>query len=286
MAGSDAAQRDNPAGSERIHFAQVDSTNTELARRYRQDPHLPDYTVITADHQQRGRGRYGRTWIDAPGALLASVLVRLPGRDLKWLTAVAGLAGARAVATSYPRLSEAVQLKWPNDIMVSGQKVGGILTEHLSGEEAGENTVIVGIGINFTQVASTAGPQAAALPDDPGAVAVIISDNPAAEDAPDPNSTTQGGLKLREVVLERFLTHLQTLLAQDQQTWLTEYQTRLYKRGSQTPIALPDGEIINGRVDGVDADAHLLITTEDGQRALSVAVLDAPALDPQHLEMK
>lgn len=279
MAASEAPPRAQTAGYPRIHLAQVDSTNTELARRYQQDPTLAAFTTVTADHQHQGRGRYGRTWVDTAGSLLASVLVRVPAANVSWLTAVAGLAAARAVAATYARLGEAVQLKWPNDVMVAGKKVGGILTEHLAGTDREENTVIVGIGLNFGAVSPDAGEAAGALPVDVDAVEIHTARE---------EKTWAGGVttkvsppveSLREDVLARFLIQLQSLLGQSRETWLGEYRARLFGRASHLQFTLPDGEVIRGRIIDIDADAHLLVETEDGMRALSVAVVEAPALE-------
>lgn len=117
-------------------FAEVDSTNRlagELARRG-----ASDGVVVVADHQTAGRGRRGRTWESRPGsALLASVVLR-PVPPL--VTLAAGVAAAEAcqAVAAVP-----VTLKWPNDVMSAGGKLGGILSE-LVGDSA-----VVGLGLNL-----------------------------------------------------------------------------------------------------------------------------------------
>ena len=100
--------------------------------------------VAVCDEQTSGRGRLGRRW-DAPAgtAILCSVLLRPPAdRRMAELSLVGGMAAADAVELA---LGLAVQLKWPNDVMLRREKVAGILAESSGG------AVVVGIGINVNQ---------------------------------------------------------------------------------------------------------------------------------------
>lgn len=95
---------------------------------------LPIGTVVVADHQTAGRGRLDRRWEAPPGtALLASFVVRFD----PLATFAAGVAAAEACGP-------AVRLKWPNDLLLGGRKLGGILAEAQAGR------AIIGIGINLT----------------------------------------------------------------------------------------------------------------------------------------
>lgn len=108
------------------------------------DPALPEGSVAVAEAQTQGRGRLGRTW-EAPAgtAVLCSVLLRPPaGRRLGELSLVGGLATARAVdAVGGVRSG----IKWPNDVLLDGAKVAGVLAEGRSG------AVVLGIGVNVNQ---------------------------------------------------------------------------------------------------------------------------------------
>ena len=107
-----------------------------------------DRTVVVADTQTAGRGRRGRPWHDEPGgSVLASIVVRprLAVRDLPKLSLVAALAVAEAIETV---AGVAPRLKWPNDILVNGRKVAGILLES---RIVTDPVVVVGIGINLGQ---------------------------------------------------------------------------------------------------------------------------------------
>src|SRR5262245_32491508 len=107
-----------------------------------------DRTVVVADTQRAGRGRRGRTWHDAPGgSVLASIIVRprLAVRDLPKLSPTTAV----AVAEVNERMTGlSARLKWPNDVLVGGRKIAGILLES---RIAAEPVVVIGIGINVHQ---------------------------------------------------------------------------------------------------------------------------------------
>ncbi len=117
---------------------------------------LPHAAVAVAEHQTAGRGRSGRSWDDAPStALLCSVLLRPPAvAPLPQISLVAGLATAAAIEQS---AGIKALVKWPNDVLVDGRKVAGILLEATGAE------VVCGIGINVNQEKSDL-PAAAHLP--------------------------------------------------------------------------------------------------------------------------
>ncbi len=108
------------------------------------DTSLPEGAIVVADHQTAGRGRLGRSWEAPPGkALLFSILLRPPeGRNIAEISLVAGVAVADALERT---LGLAVQLKWPNDVMLRRRKVAGCLAE------ARDGVVVLGIGINVNQ---------------------------------------------------------------------------------------------------------------------------------------
>ncbi len=107
----------------------------------------PEGLAILADRQTAGRGRRGRAWASPPGVgLYTSILLR-PAQPLaraSLLTLVAGLAVAEGIGEVADR---EVRLKWPNDVLVDGRKVAGILTE-MASVDAWVSQVVVGIGIN------------------------------------------------------------------------------------------------------------------------------------------
>jgi BirA family biotin operon repressor/biotin-[acetyl-CoA-carboxylase] ligase len=133
----------------------VDSTQAEVQRLAAAG--APEGTVVTARHQRAGRGRRGHEWWDAPGqSLLASVLLRpaAPAAVAPQLSLVGGLAVAEALAAV---ASVPARIRWPNDLLVDGRKVCGILAEaSADGGGAGGGRlhhVILGIGVNLAQTA-------------------------------------------------------------------------------------------------------------------------------------
>jgi BirA family biotin operon repressor/biotin-[acetyl-CoA-carboxylase] ligase len=113
-----------------------------------------DGTAVVADYQRQGRGRRGRTWHAAPGeSLLVSIIVRprVPPRMLPQYAFAAALATADAVE----RVGQVTpRLKWPNDVLLGGRKVAGVLGETRSGVTDGGGAapaVAIGIGLNLRQ---------------------------------------------------------------------------------------------------------------------------------------
>lgn len=105
----------------------------------------PEGAVAVADEQSEGRGRLGRSWAAPAGtSLLASVALRpaVPTAHLAELSVVAGRACAAAIAEL---TGLAPEVKWPNDVLVEGRKVAGILAE------AREGRVVLGVGVNVSQ---------------------------------------------------------------------------------------------------------------------------------------
>jgi BirA family biotin operon repressor/biotin-[acetyl-CoA-carboxylase] ligase len=122
-----------------VRFVEVtESTNTDLLDA---GDTYGDRTVLCAGHQTAGRGRLDRTWTAPPGSnLLVSVLFRDVPADPGELTRRVGLAAVAAVGAATP--FEA-QLKWPNDVLLDGRKLAGILAQRGS-----DGRVVVGLGLN------------------------------------------------------------------------------------------------------------------------------------------
>lgn len=128
------------------HCAVVDSTNREAERWAAEG--APEGALILAEEQSAGRGRLGRTWVDVPGrSLLFSLLLRppLPAAQTPPLTFAAGIALAEALARWVP--AEALELKWPNDVLLGGRKTAGILLE-MRAEGSRAEHVVLGVGVN------------------------------------------------------------------------------------------------------------------------------------------
>jgi BirA family transcriptional regulator, biotin operon repressor / biotin---[acetyl-CoA-carboxylase] ligase len=135
-------------GKRVYHFFKVDSTNRvalELGHAGE-----PEGAVVIAEEQTAGRGRAGRTWhSERASGIYVTVLLRphLSPVQAPLLTMMAGLAAHAAIQA---QTGAAVELKWPNDLLIKGKKLGGILTE-MHAEPAQVRFVIVGMGINVNQ---------------------------------------------------------------------------------------------------------------------------------------
>jgi BirA family biotin operon repressor/biotin-[acetyl-CoA-carboxylase] ligase len=128
-------------------FDLVSSTNDEA--RLLAEKGAPEGTVVLAAAQSRGRGRQGRGWISPAGkGVYFSCLLRpgWPADQAGWLAVVAGVAAARAIKRFVP---EGVSIKWPNDILVRGKKIAGILVEPTLARGR-IDTAVIGVGINNT----------------------------------------------------------------------------------------------------------------------------------------
>lgn len=131
-------------------FPKLDSTNAYLMKLAEQGE--PEGTVVLTDEQTAGRGRFGRTWTAPPGtSLLVSVLLRpnVGLADSSKLSLVAALA-VRRTLQGVAALSSAI--KWPNDVLIHGRKVCGILAETTTSTGVGTKPALVlGIGLNVNQ---------------------------------------------------------------------------------------------------------------------------------------
>ncbi|MBF6334042.1 biotin--[acetyl-CoA-carboxylase] ligase [Nocardia transvalensis] len=215
------------------------STNADLIL-HAGDPDA-DRRVLIAEAQESGRGRYERPWSSPPRAQIAmSVLVRLRGIDptgLGWLPLLTGVAVVDAV-----RAVTGLQanLKWPNDVLVDGRKVAGILAEVAAG--AGAPAVVVGIGLNVSLTEDE-------LPV-PHATSLALAG------AADVDRTALVQALLREFA--RHFTEWRT--ANWDITGLAEeYRKRCATLGSGVRAELPGGEVLTGVATDVDDHGRLLI---------------------------
>jgi BirA family biotin operon repressor/biotin-[acetyl-CoA-carboxylase] ligase len=125
--------------------AETGSTNADLLARLGAGEPVPEGLWRVADRQTAGKGRQGRRWLDAPGNYMGSTAVHLTPHDpaAATLSFVAALAVYEAVLPRVPQ-PQGLQLKWPNDVLLGGAKLCGILLER-EGEHA-----VIGIGVNLS----------------------------------------------------------------------------------------------------------------------------------------
>ncbi len=133
------------ARHEIIEFDTIDSTNDEL--RKLAENGAKHFTIVSAKKQKRGKGRYSRVWDSPAGNLYLSILIR----NTRFATAyqlsfVAGLAVLDVVQNCLP--DKRVELKWPNDVLVDGKKIAGILLESATSSNGKLQYLIIGFGLN------------------------------------------------------------------------------------------------------------------------------------------
>lgn len=153
-------------------FRRIDSTNTQALRLVNR-PDL-DGVALLADEQTVGRGQHGRSWFARPGSsVLLSVLLMPPPALARpvVMTALASVAVCRLVQA---RTGKVPRIKWPNDVLVDGRKICGILIEQA--RHGDRVAVVVGLGLNVTQTEADF-----AVAGLPGATSLTACDDPTAE---------------------------------------------------------------------------------------------------------
>ena len=133
-----------------MELAETASTNSDVMRMLAGNP--PEGTVVSATHQSQGRGQAGNYWESRSGKNLTfSILYYptfLPVSDLFYLSKMVSVALQRCISTLLP--GQIVRIKWPNDLLVNGQKIAGILIENqLEGQRV--RVSVLGIGLNVNQ---------------------------------------------------------------------------------------------------------------------------------------
>lgn len=132
-----------------ISLEECGSTNDEAWKRLPAEGAADESVLVTARRQSAGRGRQGRSWVSAgDGNVLASVLLPpLSAERLRWLPLAAGVAAVETIAALAAPWAQETRLKWPNDLLLGGVKMGGILCES---RFRGESCLgaVVGLGLN------------------------------------------------------------------------------------------------------------------------------------------
>ena len=227
-----------PDGWTLVALRSVGSTNDEAIRLA--DSGAPEGTVVWAREQSGGRGRRGRNWASPVGNLYSSTVLR-PG-CMAQRAAELGFVAALAVGDLVPK-DRTVRLKWPNDVLVDGGKVAGILLESAIGQDGQVEHVVAGIGVNVTFA-----PQ---LPEMryPGAAL--------------------GGTV--EAALEGLARALANRLAQWRrdgfETVRREWLAKAGPLGAEVDVRLGEG-LVRGRFAGLDREGALLLDTAEGPRKI------------------
>ncbi len=228
------------------YFTRVSSTN-DVAWQWAETG-AAEGCFVFAEAQTAGRGRHGRRWFTRPGRGLAlSLIVRpLPGEEayLPRYAAWAALAMSEALA----QWGLQVWLKWPNDLLLHGHKIGGVLAE-TRWQGPIPRAAIIGIGLNV--YAGSAPP-------------------PAAVDFPAGDIASLSSVAVpRPALVAAFWRRWaawRTRLGQD--VFLTAWEARLAYRGRSVQVTLPDGRVWQGTLLGLTSAGGLLLATPQGIRVV------------------
>jgi len=202
-------------------------------------------TVVLAEEQTKGRGRFDRAWVSPAGKnLYLTIIMRPPMERLRSLSVVTPLAVTRAVEET---TSLAPRIKWPNDVLVDGRKLSGILIEsEIAGESVKYALVGPGINVNFDVEQS---PEIAKI-------ATSIKGELGREAS-------------REQLLAAFLNRFEVLYeeAAKGDRVLEQWRSRLDTLGREVKVRFGE-QIYEGTAEGVDRDGNLIVVKSDGGRVV------------------
>lgn len=225
-------------GRQVLYYPTVSSTQ-EIASKAASDGAL-EGTVVVAQEQTRGKARLGRSWINPRGVIAVSVILRPEMDQLLRLTMIASLATSRCIE-KVTGLKTAI--KWPNDVLVNGKKVSGILTESALRRHS-VNWAVIGIGINvnfdpaaYPEIASTATSLSCELGRQVSQLEVLLA-------------------------LLREIEELYLALRSGQPVH-EEWQRRLETLGRTVQVISGD-HVEEGYAESVDSDGALLLRRKDG----------------------
>lgn len=232
-----------------IHdFGDVGSTNDE-ARRLAEDG-APDRTAVLGRSQSAGRGRRGRVWTSPPGNLYVSLLLRpecpISAAAQISLVAALGLGDAIGALTDEGR----IQNKWPNDVLVDGKKIAGLLLESSGAENPLVEWVIVGCGVNIAQMPDVADYETTCL-------------NAAAERNVPVAACLTGFLSAFDT---RYETWRRDGIGPIREAWLS----RAAGLGREITVRLPNREM-RGVFEGMDSSGALVLALSGGEREVITA---------------
>ena len=224
-------------------YPQTDSTNTQAKLLAKNG--APQGTVLVAGNQTAGRGRMGRTFQSPDGkGVYLSVILR-PGcspAELMHLTCAVGAAMVGAVEAA---CGLRPQIKWINDLVVEGKKLGGILTE-LSFAKGCVDYAVVGVGINCLQTQAD-------FPEEIADIATSLSMVRGTPVRPE---------KLAAAMVEALWKMEKTLLT-DKARWMADYKANCLTLGKDIQV-LRDGQFLPGKALDIDADGGLVVRYTDG----------------------
>jgi BirA family biotin operon repressor/biotin-[acetyl-CoA-carboxylase] ligase len=230
-----------PSGTDLLALDTVDSTSAEAMRRA---PSLVRPTWIFARHQTGARGRRGRPWAQPDGSFGASLVWRPPGGPTEW--ALRSFAAALALADALEEAGterDRLRLKWPNDVLLDGGKLAGILLETCG------PSLVLGIGVNLAAAPSPEDVEPDALP--PVSLGGSI--------APEP---------FLRILAPAFDRWERTLAAHGFAPLRAAWTSRAARLGERALVRVGTAHR-EGVIEGLDATGRLLLRTPEGLEALA-----------------
>lgn len=239
-----------PPGWRVMHFESLDGTNAALKRIVEQEGDVHEGLMLWADTQTAGRGRSGRAWVSPKGNVYTSIIVEAPQNmarapDVGFVAAVA----VQETILDLPRHNAPppkVSCKWPNDVLIEGHKVSGILPE-MATDYLKRHWIVLGIGINLEAVNL------------------------------DPAAYPPTALSLHNI--DTTPAHVLTVLTRALHKWLHVWRTDGFEAiraawmecgpgvGATVAVGLTEGAV-SGTFVGLDHDGAMLLDTRKGQRRI------------------
>ncbi|MFZ5570526.1 MAG: biotin--[acetyl-CoA-carboxylase] ligase [Thermodesulfobacteriota bacterium] len=228
-----------PGREHRMHCYPVAESTMDIARRLARDG-CPDFTAVTADRQHKGRGRLGRVWLSDPGGLYLTIIAR-PRMAPQFAFRVNFAASAVLARLLRQLYNLPAEVKWPNDILIQGRKISGMLSE-LGLEAGGIAFLNIGIGINVNNDPT---------PDEPRATSI---------------RKETGHSVPRRRLLAAFLDALETKLRGDDLAGIIdEWKSMAMTIGKPVRIVTATDQYSGLAVD-VDQNGALILESPDGSR--------------------
>jgi len=226
-----------------IHlYPQISSTNTRAMEMA--SDNAPAGTVVIAETQTSGKGRLGRKWISPKGNLYFSVILR-PDIPL-YRAPLITLMGAVAVVSAIRKECQVnAVIKWPNDVLLSGKKVCGLLTE-MSAEQDRIRHIVLGIGVDVNM-------DPASLPADVRMVTTSLMS--------ETNKEINRTALLQEILRE--LDHWYQVFLHDSADVLKAWEKLTMTIGCRIAVS-GAGEVLEGSAQGVDREGRLIVKLDDG----------------------
>ncbi|MCA0904695.1 biotin--[acetyl-CoA-carboxylase] ligase [Qipengyuania aquimaris] len=221
------------------YLAETGSTNADLLERVRQGERVSEGNWLVADRQLAGKGRQGRTWFDGAGNFMGSTVVKVRESDPP-PASLALVAGLAVYETVVAMVSEpgALALKWPNDLLLRGAKLAGILLEREG------DAIVVGIGVNLGKA-----------PDLPDRETIALS---ALGPAPDRNQFATSLARQLDTELDRWRTF-------GLPPMIRRWELAAHALGTELRVQPPGEDVLLGAFAGLDESGALQLRLPDGE---------------------